>query len=100
MKLVEAIRLARSIKSAGPRKFTQHMVPHVVRPAQIIWNKALGGVFLLFAVIFFGYAVRYFRGLSAPGANPVGLAFAVFLGVTMGVFGLSSFLKARRLSRL
>ena len=100
VKLVQAIRLARSIKAAGPRKFTQHMVPHVVRPAQIIWNKALGAVFLLFAVVFFGYAFRYFQSLNSPSPNPVGLGFAIFLGMTMGIFGVSSFLKARRLSRL
>jgi hypothetical protein len=100
LKLAEALRLASSIKRAGPRKFTQHMMPHVVRPAQIIWNKALGGVFLLLALLFFGSAVNYFRGLSSLSPNPVGLGFSFFLGVVMAAFGINSFLKARRLSRL
>ena len=97
VRLVDAVRLAASIKKAGPRKFTQHMIPHVVRPAQIIWNKALGAVFLLLALLFFGSALNYYRGVSP---NPLGLGFACFLGLTMAAFGVSSIRKARRLTRL
>ena len=96
MKLAEAFRLARNIKAAGPRRFSQHMIPHVVRPAQIIWNKALGAVFLLLAFIFFGSGVRYYT--SSP--NPLATILAVFIGIIMAVFGISSFRKARRISRL
>lgn len=96
MKLVEAVRLARSIKAAGPRKFTQHMVPHVVRPAQIIWNKVLAALFLLLALVFYVSAARYYA--STP--NPVGCVFAAFIGTVMAAFGIASLLKARRLSRL
>jgi hypothetical protein len=74
-------------------------VPHVVRPAQIIWNKAIGAIFLLFAVLFFGNGYRYFQSLHSDSPNPLGLAFSVFLGTVMGFFGVVSFLKARRLSR-
>lgn len=100
VKLVEALRLAASIKKAGPRKFTQHVVPHVVRPAQIIWNQALGAIFLLLALLFFGSAFNYYRGLGSASPNPLGLAFACFLGLTMATFGVSAFRRARRLSRL
>lgn len=99
-KLFEALRLARSIKAAGPRRFAQHMVPHVVRPAQIIWNKVLAVLFALFAVMFFGYAVKYYNTLQSSAPNPVGLGFALFLGCVMGGFALSSFMRVRRLSRL
>ena len=81
------------------RKFAEHMVPHVVRPAQIIWNKAIGAIFLLFAVLFFGNGYRYFQSLHTDSANPLGLAFSVFLGAVMGFFSVVSFLRARRLSR-
>jgi hypothetical protein len=96
VKLAEAIRLALQIKAAGPRRFSQHMMPHVVRPAQIIWNKALGAVFLLLALLFLGSGVRYYT--SAP--NPLGLGLAIFIGLIMGAFGINSLLRARRLSRL
>jgi hypothetical protein len=100
VKLVDAVRLAASIKKAGPRKFTQHMVPHVVRPAQIMWNQALGAVFLLLSLLFFGNAVNYYRTFDTVAPNPLGFGFACFLGLTMGAFGVSSLRKARRLSRL
>lgn len=99
-KLFEALRLARSIKAAGPKRFAQHMVPHVVRPAQIIWNKVLAALFALFAAMFFGYSVKYYNTLQSPSPNPVGLGFSLFLGCIMAGFALSSFLRFRRLSRL
>jgi hypothetical protein len=94
-KLAEAFRLARAIKAAGPRRFTNHMVPHVVRPAQVIWNKALGAVFLLMACLVLPYAIRYY-----DNPNPLGLILSVVFGCIMAAFGISSLLKARRLSRL
>ncbi len=99
MKLAEAIRVAKSIKVEHARKFATHVVPEVVRPARIIWNQAIGGIFILFALLFFGYAVKYFRALHSGAGNPVALAFAAFLGAVMLFFGLSSFSKARRIGQ-
>lgn len=99
MKLAEAIRTAKSFKVEHARKFATHVVPEVVKPARVIWNQAIGGVFLLFAVLFFSYAVRYFRALHTSEGNPVALAFAAFLGTVMLFFGISSFRKARRIGR-
>ena len=75
------------------------MVPEVVRPARIIWNQAIGGIFLLFAVLFFGNAVKYFHSLNGDSRNGVALGFSLFLGAIMGFFGIASFVKARRISR-
>ena len=99
MKLSDAIRTARSVKFSHAQKFAQHVVPEVVRPARIIWNQAIGGIFILFAVMFFGNAVRYFDGKTGIINNPVGLGFSLFLGLIMAIFGVSSFLKARRIGR-
>ena len=99
MKLADAVRIAKTVRVEHARKFATHVVPEVVRPAQIIWNQAVGGVFVLFAVLFFGYAVKYFRALDTGTGNPVALAFASFLGAVMLFFGVASFRKARRISR-
>ena len=96
MKLGDALKYAKYAKFVRPqnaRKFAQHMIPHVVRPAQIIWNKALGAVFGLLGVYFFGYATTH-------SENPAGLIFGIFLGAVMAYFCITSFLRARRLSRL
>lgn len=91
------------MKYANPdsaRKFAHHMVPHVVRPAQIIWNKAIGAVFLLFAAGFLKYGYTCYQTLHTDTPNRVGLVFAIFLGSIMGFFGIDAFLRARRISRL
>lgn len=93
--MFEALRLARSIKAAGPRRFAQHMVPHVVRPAQIIWNKVLASLFALFAIWMFASAVNYYRL-----QNPVGVGMTIFFGSVMLWFAITSYLRVRHLSRL
>lgn len=99
MRLADVIRTARGVKFSHAQKFAQHVVPEVVRPARIIWNQAIGGVFMLFAVMFLGNAFRYFDTKTGVVSNPVGLGFSLFLGTVMAVFGISSFLKARRIGR-
>ena len=99
MKLSEAVKLARSVRVEHARRFATHVVPEVARPARILWNQAIGGIFLLFAMLFFGYAVKYFRALDSSAANPIALAFSAFLGVVMLFFGVSSFRKANRVGR-
>jgi hypothetical protein len=84
---------ARYAKPDNARKLAQHMVPHVVRPAQIIWNKALGAIFLLLALYFYSYAGTH------PN-NPAAVAGGIFLGSIMAFFAVTSFLRVRRLSRL
>ena len=87
------------MKFSHAQKFAQHVVPEVVRPARIIWNQAIGGIFVLFAVMFFGNAFRYLDNKTGVISNPVGLGFSLFLGLIMAIFGVSSFLKARRIGR-
>ena len=99
MKLADAIKTARGVRLSHAQKFAQHVVPEVVRPARIIWNQAIGGVFLLFALLFFGNAFRYFDYKTSVIHNAVGLGFSLFLGVVMAFFGVTSFLKARRIAR-
>ena len=74
------------------RKFATHVVPEVVRPARIIWNQAIGGVFLLFAVSFFSYAAIH-------RDNPAGVGGGIFMGCVMTFFSFTSFSKARNIGR-
>ena len=93
-KLVNAIRAARMLKLDHARKFAQHVVPEVVRPARVIWNQAIGGIFCLLAVFFFLTAVNYYRQ-----TNHIAFGLAAFMGLVMGIFGSASFRKARQISR-
>ena len=99
MKLADAIRTARSVKFSHAQKFAQHVVPEVVRPARIIWNQAIGGVFLVFVVAAISSAIRYVDFRTGQVINPLGLGLSLIFGIVTLSFAISSFLKARRIGR-
>ena len=78
-------------------KFLHHILPGIVRPARILWNQFIGFIFLVLAG-FVGLAT--WRRAAADSESPVmmvaGFGFAVFLAS----FGISSFWRARKISRL
>jgi hypothetical protein len=92
MRLADVIRTAKTFKVEHARKFAQHVVPEVVRPARVIWNQAIGGIFLLFAISFAWYSVTQRRNVAA-------LIGGIFLTAVMAFFCITSFLKARQISR-
>ena len=90
VKLGEAIRAAKSFKISHAQKFAQHVVPEVVRPARVIWNQAIGAIFVLLAVWFISYAATH-------RDNHAAVAGGAFLGAIMLYFGVGSFRQARRI---
>ncbi len=93
MKLADAVRVARTFKVDHARKFAQHVVPEVVRPARVIWNQAIGAIFLLFAISFAWYTV------TQSHHNVAALVGGIFLSAVMAFFCITSFVKARQISR-
>jgi hypothetical protein len=99
----EAIRGgAKLLKNRG--KFVKHVVPAVVKPIHSLWNQVIGFFFLCFAAIFEIGAFRYYKAyLQDPPAeklNDLGRIVAVVMvGIVLAAFGISAFLKARRISR-
>jgi hypothetical protein len=76
------------------REFARHIVPVIVKPARTLWNEVIGFIFLCFGVIFGSKAVRY----AIQGENER-LLIAAFCTVLMLWFGITSFLRARKISR-
>jgi hypothetical protein len=76
------------------REFARHVVPAVVKPARTLWNEVIGFIFLCFGVIFGSKAVRY----AIQGENER-LLIAAFCTALMLWFGITSFLRARKISR-
>jgi hypothetical protein len=72
----------------------KHLVPAVIRPLHSLWNEIIGFLFLCFA-IFLG--TRLLRALRAGEVSVVVLVGFGFLICTW--YGITSFLKARRISR-
>ena len=88
------------------REFIRHIVPAVIKPLHALWNELIGFVFLCFAAIFgfrtLGYVRQYLQAAAAqPAARDV-LARALLTGLcalVMAWFGVTSFLRARKISR-
>jgi hypothetical protein len=76
------------------RLLVQHVIPAILKPAHTLWNEVIGFLFLCFTVIFGVQAVRYF--LAGDGVR---LFFAGFCTCVMAWFGISSFRRARKISR-
>jgi glycerol uptake facilitator-like aquaporin len=93
MKLAEIIKVAKKFKMDDAHRFAKHVVPEVVRPARVIWNQAIGGIFLLFTVAFLANGYNYYRQ-----QNTVALGFSIFLGLVMAFFSFTSFRQARKIA--
>jgi len=65
-----------------------------VKPAQILWNEVIGFIFLCLGASFGFYAVRY-----ALRGDAMRLLVAAIATGIMVWYGVSSFLRARKISR-
>ena len=80
-------------------KFIRHVLPGVIRPLHILWNQVIGFLFLVIACLvgFSTYRrVAHFQGDS--GGFLILIASSVFT-VLLAWYGISSFFKARKISR-
>ena len=74
--------------------FVKHVVPAAVKPVHSLWHEVLGFIFLAVAAIATWKVARNFATLG-PGR----LAIIIPFIVVTAAYGVSSFLKARRISR-
>jgi len=86
------------------REFVKHVVPAILKPARTLWNELIGFVFMCFSVIFGVRAVRLYLDFSRGTAETAGADFArfavsAFCTLLMLYFGVTSFLRARKISR-
>jgi len=77
-------------------KFLRYVLPGLIRPMRVLWNQLIGFLFLVFAATI---VIEGFRRSSAQEHGPAMLVLAVLFGLFLAWFGISSFLKARRISR-
>ena len=92
----------KAIRHGG--SFLKHIIPAIVKPLHALWNEIIGFFFLCFAGGFGIKTISYVR--SYQRANEA-MASSEFLRVVMGglfalvfaSFGISSFRRARKISR-
>ncbi len=85
------------MKSTG-KHLLKHVVPAVVKPLRVLWNEVIGFVFLVLGVLMAFSTYRNFRDLDQHG-SPIPLIGGSLFALLMIYFGVSSFLRARRISR-
>jgi len=77
------------------KRFLGHVIPAVIRPLHILWNQVIGFLFLVLAVLPVPSAIRNW-GKEGSGAH---LALTIPFVLLMGWFGITSFWKARKISK-
>ena len=80
-------------------KFLRHVVPGVVRPLHALWNEVIGFLFIVFTVVAAFYVVRAVRNFDGEVEGLVRIVLPALFGLVMGYFGVSSFLRARKITR-
>jgi hypothetical protein len=102
VKLQDAVKLAklasRHANAESARRFTTHVVPEVTRPARIVWNQAIGFLFFCLAIPALLKGLQLYRSLDTDPKGGFGVVISAIFVVVMVGFGISSFLKARRIS--
>lgn len=81
-------------KQAGRQglAFLKHVVPAVIKPARTLWNEVIGFLFISLGVYFASLTVIHMH-------EAVRVVFGVPCTAIMLWYGISSFRKARRISR-
>jgi hypothetical protein len=86
------------------RAFLDHIVPALIKPAHTLWNEVIGFLFICLAVIIGFPTAKSFLHFqkAAPEAalnDLLRLALGVPGTLILLYYGISSFLRARRISR-
>ena len=80
--------------------FARHTLPVAVRPARILWHQLIGFLFIVMAIAPARFEYKALTSFKGDGESWTKAVMAgIFILVMLG-YGISSFLKARKLSRL
>ena len=81
------------------KQFFGHVVPAVIRPLHILLNEVVGLFFMIFAAMGLFYGQRYWRQLDTPDGSITRVVMTFAFALLMAYLGISSFWKARKISR-
>ena len=80
-------------------RFLAHVLPGVIKPIHALWNEVIGFLFIVLAIICAASAWRSVRAVDGSFDTVFKAAVSVGFSLVMAFFGISSFLKARKISR-
>ena len=82
------------------QRFLGHVLPKVMLPLRVLWNEMIGFLFLVIAIPAIWSAIKNFRKVDQDGDNLFGALLAIVFAAVMVFFGIHSFVRAKRISRL
>ena len=80
-------------------KFLGYVLPGVVRPLHVLWNEIIGFLFLVLAFMAVPSLIRTIRSFEGNAEDFFRIILTIMFSLVMVYFGISSFLKARKISR-
>lgn len=81
------------------RKFLGFVIPAVLKPARTLWHELLAFVFLLLAIVFVMSGLRAVHQFDGSPGAVIRLAMLAFGVLLLAGYGISSYLRARKISR-
>jgi hypothetical protein len=81
------------------KKFAVHVIPGILKPLRVLWNEVIGFVFVVLGVVFGISAYRRFRDFDGEFSSLLTLAGAAIFVLMLILYGVSSFWRARKISR-
>lgn len=81
------------------RRFLGIVVPAVVKPAHTLWHEIIGFVFISMAIAFVLSGFRTLRHFDGSVGSVCRLAMLAVGVAILGGYGISSFRRARKISR-
>jgi hypothetical protein len=76
-----------------------HVVPAVLKPLRVLWNEVIGFLFIVIAIIAVPSVWRNFRQFERGEASMFRFLMPLGFAALLLYFGVSSFLKARKISK-
>jgi hypothetical protein len=86
-------------KTGMVSRFLGHVIPGIVRPMHALWNEVIGFIFIVLAIWAAPSAWRNVRLAAGDSEGLFKAAISVGFALLMAFFGISSFLKARKITR-
>jgi len=81
------------------REFVRHILPQIIKPIRTLWNEMIGFVFLCLAAVPIPRAFRDYRQYTETGEGLFRVVLSALFITLMAVFGIHSFLRARKIAR-
>jgi hypothetical protein len=80
------------------KQFIRHVLPAVIRPLRVLWNEIIAFIFFVLAIVVGFNTWRNFNQGQNSG-NPALLLMGGGFALMLLYFGVSSYMRARRISR-